>query len=115
MPTTIELSRFLASNEKALVGRDNGESYKKKLAAAGYDIDVLEKAADKTVLIIPAEILTMNKSFFLGLFELAVQHLGAAGFSQKFEIRASDYIVEKIPDYVQAALLRASQRDILGA
>jgi hypothetical protein len=113
MPAIIDLASYIGKSEKALVGRDNGEAVKNKLLTAGYDFEALEKAGGQIQIKIPPEVVTINKSFFLGLFELNIQRLGADGFSEKYLIDATDHIRRKIADHVQAAMLKASQKDIL--
>lgn len=114
MAQIIDLARFVGKSEKALVGRDNGEAVKEKILKAGINFEELEKAGDKIVIKIPPEVVSINKSFFLGLFELTIQRLGSAhNFFEKYEIDTTDHIKRKVQDHAAAAMLKASQREIL--
>ena len=63
----------------------------------------------------PKRIVVINKSFFLGMLETRVISLGKEGFLYKYRFDASDYIVSRVPKYVDAALLQASMKEILSA
>ncbi|NTU49808.1 MAG: hypothetical protein HGA87_02770 [Desulfobulbaceae bacterium] len=106
----INFDDFLTKKETSLVGRENGEALLKK---SGIAFSAIEKEFDLIVINIPDRIVTMNKSFFLGFFELSVQRLGKDEFFKKYQISASTYIISKLDEYAVAALLRASQREIL--
>lgn len=115
MEKIINLADFLIGNETTLVGRDNGEKAFDKLASANLNFIDLENEFDKIVVVIPERILSINKSFFLGLFETVVERLKKDGFYNKYDFRTSDHIKKKIESHVDAALLNASQKDILNA
>jgi hypothetical protein len=76
MTKDVDLNSVLHPRETALVGRENGESILSKLKKAGYDFESLESQHDKIAIIIPDRIVSINKSYFLGLFETAVERLG---------------------------------------
>lgn len=114
MPTvlTIELKQFL-SQENALVGRANGEALQSKLIKAGYEFVKMETDYEQIKIVIPEKIVTINKSYFLGLFETVVQRLGRNAFLDKYVFVSNEYILSKIRMHVEAALLKASPGDIL--
>jgi len=99
----------------ALVGRENGEHVFDHLAKNKIVFSELEDKYESISLIIPDKILTINKSFFLGLFETRIQKLGTDGFQKKYKFKASDRIQKKIKRYIDTALLSASMKDILNA
>ncbi len=113
MEKTIDLKDFLAFEETALVGRENGENVLKKISQNGLDFKKLEKDFNTIIIKIPENVVSINKSFFLGLFEIQVQRLGKDGFLKKYKFSTTDHIVNKIKNHVDAALLTASQGDIL--
>jgi hypothetical protein len=91
MTKDVDLNSVLHPRETALVGRENGESILSKLKKAGYDFESLESQHDKIAIIIPDRIVSINKSYFLGLFETAVE----------------------IQKHIEAATLNATQGEIL--
>ncbi|MDD4954487.1 MAG: hypothetical protein PHP17_00390 [Candidatus Omnitrophica bacterium] len=112
---TIKLEDFLLPEETSLVGRENGESVLKKLKDKNLDFERLEKDYEKIIIDIPTNIVSINKSFFLGLFEIPVQRLGRDGYFAKYQFNTTEHIQNKIKNHVDAALLKASQGDILNA
>ncbi|MDD4894663.1 MAG: hypothetical protein PHW54_05045 [Candidatus Omnitrophica bacterium] len=115
MEKVINLNDFLIGTETALVGRDNGENVFDKFVKAGLLFEDLEGKYDKIVIEIPDRIVSINKSFFLGLFETVIARLKKDGFYAKYDFRTTDHIKQKIESHVDAALLNASQKDILNA
>lgn len=114
MAQIIDLGKFVGKAEKALVGRDNGEAVKDRIIKSGVNFEDLEKQEGKITIKIPPEVVTVNKSFFLGLLELSIQRLGSVNsFFEKYEIDATDHIKRKVQDHAEAAMLKASQKDIL--
>jgi len=113
--TIIDLNLHLSSDTTALVGRDRGETLAKKIftpKVAGIPKE-LEAKYKVIVINIPPRIVSMNKSYFLGFFEAIIQRLGRDAFLSKYIINGSDYIKNKISSYVEAALLKSSQGEIL--
>ena len=98
---TENLKDFLVPEETALVGRENGENVLKKLAQSGLDFKKLEKECDKITFKIPENVVSINKSFFLGLFETQVQRLGKDGFLNKYKFDTTEHIVNKIKNHVE--------------
>lgn len=113
MDKTIDLINFIAHDETALVGRENGENVLGKIIQGGLDFKKLEKSFDKIIINIPDHVVSINKSFFLGLFETSVLRLGKEGFLNKYKFVTSDHIINKIKSHIDAALLTASQGEIL--
>jgi hypothetical protein len=110
---TVELHKFTSNKDTALVGRKNGENFLKTLEEGIGTLAENEGKFDKINIFVPKRIVVINKSFFLGLFETRVISLGKEGFLNKYNFDASDYILKKIPKYVDTALLEASMEDIL--
>ncbi|MDD5464945.1 MAG: hypothetical protein PHP73_01180 [Candidatus Omnitrophica bacterium] len=115
MDKLINLADFLIGNETTLVGRDNGENVFDKLVKAGLSFVDLESKFDKIIIGIPDRVVSINKSFFLGLFETVIERLKKGGFYAKYDFETSEHIKNKIESHVDAALLNASQKDILNA
>jgi hypothetical protein len=109
----LDLNLILDKRETALVGRKHGEEVSSRLVKSGVILEEIEKEFVRIKIIIPDNIVSINKSFFLGLFELIVQRLGKDIFKQKYFFETTDYILEKIDKNIDAALLNASQGEIL--
>ena len=111
MEKIINIDDFLTKKETSLVGRENGEALLKKTR---IDFSKIEGEYDSIVINIPERIATINKSFFLGFFETSVQRSGSVeAFLRKYKFKTSAYILSKLEGFVAAALLTASQKDIL--
>jgi hypothetical protein len=113
MEKEIKLDEVLHARETALVGRENGEETLSKLINQGNDLENIEKKFDKIIVKIPERIVSVNKSYFLGLFELSVERLGREEFEKKYNFETTDYIKGKIKSHINAACLSASQGEIL--
>jgi hypothetical protein len=113
MAKEIKLDEVLHPRETALVGRENGEETLDKLIKTGNNFENLEKNNDKIIIKIPERIISVNKSYFLGLFELAIDRLGKDEFENKYDFDTTDYIKSKIKNHIKAACLKASQGEIL--
>lgn len=86
---TIDLENFRSEDNvkhiksKVFTGRDRGVDVRKK-----SKIDELEKDYDDIVIRIPADIYSINPSFFEELFFNVVQKLKKEGFVKKFKIQS---------------------------
>lgn len=95
----INLTDYIDNNLTALVGRKHGECI--------HDVypipfETLEKKFDKIIIIIPQQIITINKSFFEGLFKDRVQALGKFHFKNKYQFKTTNHIKEKISKYIDS-------------
>lgn len=113
MQNEIDLAKYISGRITALVGRTDGEELLSKLKADGYDLEKMENDFSEIRVVIPHKVVSLNKSFFLGLFETSVQRLGRDGFLSKYCFLTTEHIKVKIRNHVDAALLSASQKEIL--
>ena len=110
----IDLSKYITPALPSLVGRENGRAMLKKLEAGERTtLEAAEKAFDVISVSIPEQILTMNKSFFLGAFSARVIALGKDGFLSKYSFLASEHLKTKILSHVDFALKTATAGEIL--
>ena len=109
----IDLQKYIPDGETSLVGRDNGLRYAERLVKDGILFASLENQFNKIVIDIPPFIVSMNKSFFLGIWAERVKELGETKFKEKYLFNTSEHIRQKILKGIQAALLDATQEDIL--
>ena len=110
----IDLETIIQHGETALVGRQNGLDYKKKLEDKGFIFKDLEGEAKKIVISIPGTIVTMNKSFFLAIWADRILELGEDTFKEKYSFKTSEHIKNKIKGHINSALLTLTQAEILG-
>jgi hypothetical protein len=111
----IIIDKYIDKRDTALVGRDNGEKCVKIIEENIGNLIEIGNNYEKVNIIIPKRIITMNKSFFLGMFENIVKSYGKKAFEDKYIFTASDYICSKISKYVDYALMTTSVRDIIDA
>jgi len=109
----LNLANILDERETALVGREHGEEVLKLLKEKKYILKELEEKYEQILIEIPKKIVTINKSFFLGLFETRIQEMGKEKFENKYVFKTSEHIVEKIKKHINAALLNATQKEIV--
>ena len=113
MEKKIELRDYVPKEETALVGRDNGEKLLKNLKQQGLILKDLEKSFDEIIFAIPANILTINKSFFLGWLETRILELGKESFKSKYVFDTEENLKDKIDSHIDAAFRSSSQDEIL--
>jgi len=113
MDYTLNLAEIIDKRETALVGREHGEETLRLLKQKKIMLKELESEHDKIFVEIPTKIITINKSFFLGLFETRIQELGIQNFKKKYVFQTSEHIVKKIEKHIEAALLSATQKEIV--
>jgi hypothetical protein len=109
----LKLADFIDKRETALVGREHGEETLKLLKERKIILKSLEENYDHIIVIIPEKIVTINKSFFLGLFETRIQELGEEKFKQLYDFQTTEHIRKKIDKHISAALLISTQKEIL--
>jgi hypothetical protein len=109
----LELGEIIDKRETALVGREHGEETLKLLKAKKIILKDIEGKFEHIVVEMPQKIITINKSFFLGLFETRIQELGKQKFEEKYIFNTSGHIKEKIKRHIEAAMLNATQGEIL--
>ena len=91
MINKINLEDFRTPKAKIFTGRDRGEQVRKD-----SKIDEIESKFDKVDFIIPANLYSINPSFFEELFINVVKKLGEDNFHQKFNfINEGKYNYEK--------------------
>lgn len=109
----LDLATVIDSRETALVGRDHGEDTLRNLRKAGMALEKLENENETIRILVPSKIVSINKSFFLGMFESSIQRLGKDAFAKRYLFETTEHIANKISRNIDAALLTASQGEIL--
>ena len=111
----VDLWQVVHERETALVGRENGEDALERLKKKGIILDKIENEAEKIIIAVPKHVVSINQSYFLGMFETAVERLGRKGFLDKYQFETTEHIKKKVRDHVDAAMSSATQEDILNA
>ena len=100
MATKIDLNEArIPPTSGVISGRDCGEEFRKR-----YQLDKLDGAEGEVQVLIPAEVISMNTSFFLGLFGPSVRRLGGDGFLSKYKFVCDDVHMETVREGVSRAL-----------
>lgn len=86
---TIDLSKYLNEN-KVFSGKDFGMKVRKEL-----DLDGLDETGIIAIIDIPSDTISLNLSFFLGLFGPSIRKLNKCGFACKYIFKYdNDIIIE---------------------
>jgi hypothetical protein len=75
----------IPSNSEVITGRDCGEEFRRR-----FQLDALDVSEDEAVVSIPAAVVSINTSFFLGLFGPSVRRLGPERFLSKYKFQCDD-------------------------
>jgi hypothetical protein len=72
-------------NSEVITGRDCGEEFRRR-----FQLDRLDTSEGEVVVSIPPAVVSVNTSFFLGLFGPSVRRLGPEGFLSKYKFECDD-------------------------
>lgn len=89
----------IPSNSEVLSGRDCGIDSRRK-----FNLDRIDKSSDSVTVVIPDDVISMNTSFFLGLFGPSVRRLGKTGFLAKYHFQCHDIHRSTIEEGIERAL-----------
>jgi hypothetical protein len=101
VPSTdmIDLSKYSPSTI-VLSGRPKGEKIR-----ADLRLDAADALPAETIEVsVPQEVVSMNSSFFLGLFGPSVRKLGATQFQQKYIFKAREAVLNDVTRGIRDAL-----------
>lgn len=114
-PKIIDFDEYIEKHADALVGKKNGIHALEALRNNGISFKELEKQFAPIIIKLPERIVTMNSSYFLGVWAERVQALGRKSFLEHYKFLTSDHILQKIDRHINTALLTASQEETLNA
>jgi hypothetical protein len=102
-PTRIDLSQFRTPGSIVFSGRPRGEDLRRKL-----NLDEFDRDPGKVEVIIPDEIVSVNSSFFLGLFGPSVRFSRSEPkFLARYDFKCSDAALASIRKGIHEALVRS--------
>jgi hypothetical protein len=109
----IDLTKYVPDQDTALVGRKNGEQLLRKFKEDKILLKDLEKEFDLIKIHVPRNIITINKSFFLGWLETRILELGKEQFNIKYSFETEEDMKSKLTSHIEAAFLTSTQDEIL--
>lgn len=95
----IDLDEFRSPGVIVLSGRPKGVALRRRLG-----LDEKDLHAGPITIVVPEEIVSLNSSFFLGLFAESVTSLGREGFQRKYLFECPPEIREDVEDGIRQAL-----------
>lgn len=98
----IDLKDYRSANVKVFSGRDRGEAVRKSI-----QLDTSRDTAEY-VFIVPEDIMSINESFFLGLFGPTIRKIGVEVFKQRFTFHCESHILKDIDDGISKAIRKKS-------
>jgi len=103
----IDLGKYKSAKSRVFSGRLEANVVRKKI-----NLDILDKNDDEVVNItIPTDIISLNSSFFLGLFGPSVRFLGEQKFREKYVFECTDIIKRSVNDGIERALKTSNPLD----
>ncbi len=104
---SFDLSKFSSGQQKIFSGRDYGIAVRNQIC-----LERLEDGPDTNFkFIIPKYVVSLNSSFFLGLFGRSIRRLGIAAFEKRFEFDCEPHIQRNIEAGKRRALLTSNVID----
>lgn len=96
----LDLAKYTSPGSKVISGRDKGIELRQKL-----DLDKIDSDPKiKVIVSVPETVLSLNRSFFSGLFAQSVRTFGRSGFLQKYEFKAQPRVLEDVERGIRGAL-----------
>jgi hypothetical protein len=102
----IDLRRFRKQGSKVFSGRQEG-----KKARIELKLDEVEAKNQKISIIIPDDTLSINSSFFLGLFGDSIRKFGENDFKVKYDFKCKDVLKRSVQDGIKRALKSSNPLD----
>jgi hypothetical protein len=99
----IDLSQFTSQKSMVLSGRERGVEVRAKL-----NFNQLDNADIEASVSVPDHIISLNSSFFQGLFGDSVRTLGEEGFRRKYQFKCTSVITEDVDKGIVDALNHAN-------
>jgi hypothetical protein len=100
MASKIDLNEArIPPTSEVISGRDCGEEFRKR-----FQLNKVDVAEGEVEVSIPEDVVSMNTSFFLGLFGPSVKHLGQQGFLSKYKFLCDDVHMETVHEGIARAL-----------
>jgi hypothetical protein len=95
----VDMNKYRSENSRVFSGRDRGKSVRAQLGLDEFDKN--EEVAEFTF---PVDILSINNSFFIGMFGLSVKNLGRVRFIQKYKFFGDEVLLENIEEGIERSL-----------
>jgi hypothetical protein len=99
----IDLDRYKSKTSRVYSGRDRGEAVRKEL-----NLDFVDNSPDVIFIKVPLDTISINSSFFLGMFGESVRKLTEQGFRKKYVFQAKEVINRNIDEGIVRALKEKS-------
>ena len=86
-----------------IAGRPKGDA-----ARIQFGLPEIDKSDETAKVIIPPEVISLNSSFFLGMFAQSIQTLGEDEFLKKYSFECAPILFEDITSGIRQALNKAN-------
>lgn len=85
MTHRVDLANYNSVGIRVYAGRDRGEAVRKAAR-----LDELDTAEGPVIVVIPADVFSVNSSFFLGMFGPSIRLLGEERFRHHYRFEGAD-------------------------
>lgn len=102
MNTTIDLARHRSHGSLVFSGRTRGQLVREKA-----QLDDLDRAEEQVTVKVPNDTISVNSSFFLGMFADSIRFLGEERFREKYLFEGRD-ISRTVDSGIQEVMRRFS-------
>lgn len=93
MDKKIDISKFDGKAHRVLSGADAGEDMRKRC-----ELDRIDREEQQIVLEVPEDVISLNSSYFSGLFQKSLVLLGEQKFREHYQFQCTGLIRENIED-----------------
>tara|TARA_R110000787_G_scaffold46102_2_gene112123 strand:- start:1283 stop:1603 length:321 start_codon:yes stop_codon:yes gene_type:complete len=101
---TIQLSELTKGDVRNLSGQERGLA-----AREAFKVDELDRDPNPVLVSVPAEVDTINPSFFRGMFAVSILSLGVVGFANHYIFDANPQVLEQVEQVVKGTIRDRSQ------
>lgn len=102
----INLNNHTKKGSRVLSGRNEGKEVRKK-----FSLELIDRNNENVTVIFPDDIISLNSSFFLGLFGPSVRFLGKHGFQEKYRFICPEFVKKSIEDGIERAIKTSNPLD----
>ena len=102
----IQIRDYIGKDIKVLRDRPKGKQVREQTKLDAKDID-----SEKYEIVFDDDFISINSSFFLGMFEESIQKLGEEKFREKYSFKCKEALKDKIEACIITALVAGTSYD----
>lgn len=108
---TVDLTDYHTKGVRIMSGRGRGVSVREKADIEHWDDQLAEESGATVTVVIPAEVVFVASSFYLGLFGPSIRRFGADGFEERYRFEGP-HSEANLRDGIKEAIYRDNREAV---